>query len=91
MHSARHGRPTKGSRSHATRSAASADATGILSREALAASSETGLENSTWVDGAFTAFRKSGPGLSFSILLGEPQLSAVVEEPRGARRAQVSG
>jgi hypothetical protein len=56
------------------------EASGILSREALAASSETGLENSTWVDGAFTAFRKSGPGLAFSILLGEPQLSAVVED-----------
>ena len=68
----------------------SADVTRILSREALAASSETGLENSTWIDGAFTAFRKSGSGLSFSILMGEPQLSAVVERPGGARRAQVS-
>ncbi len=53
----------------------------ILSREALAASPETGLENSAWIDGAFTAFRKSGPGLSFSILMSEPQLSAVVESP----------
>jgi hypothetical protein len=58
----------------------SAAVTRILSREALAASSETGLENSAWIDGAFTAFRKGGPGLSFSILLGEPQLSAVVQD-----------
>jgi hypothetical protein len=58
----------------------SADVTRILSREALAASPETGLENSAWIDGAFTAFRKSGLGLSFSILMGEPQLSTVVED-----------
>jgi hypothetical protein len=53
----------------------------ILSREALAASPESGLENSAWIDGAFTAFRKTGAGLSFSILMSEPQLSAVVEDP----------
>lgn len=53
----------------------------ILSREALAASPEIGLENSAWIDGLFAAFRKTGPGLSFSILMGEPQLSTVVESP----------
>ena len=53
----------------------------ILSREALAASPETGLENSAWIDGAFTAFRKSGAGLSFSILMSDPQLPVVVENP----------
>ena len=63
----------------------------ILSREALAASPETGLENSAWIEGAFTAFRKTGPGLSFSILMSEPQLSTVVESPGGAGGAQVSG
>ena len=74
-------RPTKGCTIPCHRAPQqSADVTPILSREALAASSETGLENSTWIDGAFTAFRKSGPGLSFSILMGEPQLSAVVED-----------
>ena len=57
------------------------DPTQILSRAALAASPEAGLENSAWIDGAFTAFRKAGPGLSFSILMSEPQLSTVVERP----------
>ena len=60
----------------------------ILSREALAASPETGLENSAWIEGAFTAFRKTGPGLSFSILMGEPQLSAVVESPEALAELQ---
>ncbi len=53
----------------------------ILSRDALAASSERGLENSAWIDGAFTAFRKTGPGLEFAILMSDPQLSALVEDP----------
>jgi hypothetical protein len=57
-----------------------AGASRVLSREALAASPETGLENSTWIDGAFTAFRKTGPGLSFSILMSDPHLSALVED-----------
>jgi hypothetical protein len=63
----------------------------ILSREALAASPETGLENSAWIDGAFTAFRKTGPGLSFSILMSETQLSAVIENPEALAELKSQG
>jgi hypothetical protein len=56
-------------------------APGVLSREALERSAEAGQENSCWIDGVFTVYRKEGPGLSFVVVVDESQAAGLVEDP----------
>jgi hypothetical protein len=56
-------------------------APGVLSREAVERSAEAGQENSCWIDGVFTLYRKAGPGLTFDVVLDESQAAGLVEDP----------